>query len=347
MVQPRTPTSRKWDNRKLEGEWVGNVQGEVARRCERLNDKDRLAVQPSILRTSPRSDIPSFYPSITIHPMLATVLKILAALLVGYALVVFLAWRFQDRLAFPAPDAPLPPPGALGLAGGEVVTTTTSDGVTLRGWYIPPRPAPPSGQRAPGLLWFYGNMETVSGLASVFREFRPPGVGLLVLDYRGYGQSGGTPTEEGLYRDAEAAWALLSERADIDSTRIAVYGRSLGSAVALYVATEHRVRAVVLDSPFSSAKEMADRHYGIVPSALLRLRLDNLERAGRLEVPLLVIHGSDDRVAPMIMGRAVADTAPKGQLLVLQGAGHNDTYAMGGESYRMELHAFLSRHLEP
>jgi fermentation-respiration switch protein FrsA (DUF1100 family) len=272
-------------------------------------------------------------------------LNLLAALFVAYAAVVLLAWRFQERLAFPGPNAPLPEPEALGLSDGRRVTTVTADGVELHGWYLPPVPAPPGDRQAPGLIWFHGNMETVSDLAPILQEFRPPGVGLLILDYRGYGESEGTPTEPGLYRDADAAWALLTGFPDIDSTRIGLYGRSLGGAVALYLATERPVRAVILDSPFSTAREMADQHYSIVPTTLLHLRLDNLERAAHVTAPLLVVHGTKDRIAPLSMGTAVADTALNGSLFIIQGAGHNDTYALGGESYRTEFHAFVAKHL--
>jgi hypothetical protein len=271
---------------------------------------------------------------------------VLVVALVAYALVVFLAWRFQDRLAFPGPSAPLPSPAASGIPDGAAVSTLTADGVELRGWFLPPKPAPAERSRAPGLFWFYGNMETVHDLAPILRALRPPGIAVLILDYRGYGASGGEATEEGLYRDADAAWAYLAERPEIDPERLAVYGRSLGSAVALYLASRHPVRAVVLDSPFTSAREMANRHYAIIPNGLLRLRLDNLQRAAGLAAPLLVIHGAEDAVAPLAMGRAVADTAPQGRLLVIEGAGHNDTYAVGGERYREAFHEFLRQHLQ-
>lgn len=277
--------------------------------------------------------------------MIATLLKVLAAVMVAYAVVVLLAWRFQERLAFPAPNAPVPNPASYGISDGQVVTTLTADGLRLRGWYLPPAPTPAAGSTAPGLIWFYGNMETVNALAPLLGALRPPRIGLLVLDYRGYGQSEGKPTERGLYSDAEAAWEFLTHRPEIDTTRIAVYGRSLGSAVALYLATERPIAAVVLDSPLSNAREMADQHYGIIPTSLVRLRLDNLERVSRVEAPLLVFHGTEDRIAPTQMGRAVAEMAPNGRLMLLQGAGHNDTYTFGGERYRIEFHAFLAEHL--
>ncbi len=278
-------------------------------------------------------------------PTVSVIVKVLLVVAVVYGLFVLLAWRFQERLAFPGPSAPLPAPAAAGMPDGDVVTVTTSDGVTLRGWYLPPNPAPTPPGGAPGLVWFYGNMETVGALGPILAALRPAGIGLLALDYRGYGQSGGTPTEPGLYHDADAAWGWLAARREIDSTRIAVYGRSLGAAVALYLATTQPVRAVVLDSPFSSGHDMADEHYAMIPKSLLRLELDNLGRARRLTAPLLVFHGDHDRVAPLWMGRAVAEAGRAEALVVLDGAGHNDTYAAGGHSYRDTLHTFLDRHL--
>jgi fermentation-respiration switch protein FrsA (DUF1100 family) len=278
--------------------------------------------------------------------MLSIALKILAALVIVYALIVLLAWRFQDRIAFPGPSGPLPQPAAVGIPDGELISVTTEDGVELRGWYLPPNPAPPEGTYAPGLIWFYGNMETVGGIAPVLREFRPPGIGMVVLDYRGYGESSGAPTEAGVYRDAEAAWGFLTQRPEIDSTRIAVYGRSVGSAVALYLATERPVRVIVLESAFTSGREMADKHYSMLPSWLLQLRLDNRERAERITAPLLVFHGTDDWIAPFEMGHAIAQAGRAELFVPLEGAGHNETFMVGGAMYRDTFHAFLEKHLE-
>ncbi len=273
------------------------------------------------------------------------VLRIALGLALAYGLVSLGAWVFQDRFAFPGGTGPLPHPVEYGFPDGEWVSTTADDGVLLRGWYLPPDPAPPGGAPAPGLIWFYGNMETVAGIAPVLREFRPPGIALLVLDYRGYGRSEGIPSEEGAYRDAKAAWELLARRPDVDSTRIVLYGRSIGSAVALYLATEHVVRAVVLDSPFSTGADMARQHYRFLPINLMRLSLDNLERAERLTAPLLVFHGSEDFIAPVEMGEAVARAGRAEEFIVVEGAGHNDTYLLGGDAYRARMHAFLAAHL--
>lgn len=278
--------------------------------------------------------------AITFPRMLATTLEVLGGLALAYALLVVLAWTFQDRIAFPAPRARLPDLAALGLDGTRV-EVPTSDGITLRGWYF----APSEGSRnaAGGLLWFHGNMETVAGLADVFRAVRPTNRGVLALDYRGYGESGGRPTEEGLYRDGDAAWAFLAARPEIDAARIAVYGRSLGSAVALAVATTHPVCAVVLDSPFTSARAMTRAHFWFLPPSLLRQRLDNVARAATLDAPLMVIHGTADKLAPIAMGRAVAAAGRASEFLAIEGAEHNETYAFAGARYRDAVRTFLDR----
>ncbi len=275
--------------------------------------------------------------------MIATTLRIVILLAIAYAVVVVLAWVFQNRLAFPAPSSPRSSPGDAGIPEGEAVSIVTDDSVTLRGWYIPPNP--PRGTPGPGVIWFYGNMETVHDLRASIRWLRDSTTALLVMDYRGYGASDGQANEQGLYRDAEAVWTFMTERHDIDSTRIGVYGRSLGSAVGLYLATNRPVRALALDSPFSTGRDMAAEHYPFIPSRLLRLELDNLGRARQLAIPLLVFHGTEDIIAPIAMGEAIADAGSAEEFVRIEGAGHNDTYLMGGNAYRERLHAFWQAHL--
>lgn len=281
------------------------------------------------------------WPAAKFGGVLVLGLKVVAGLLVAYAAVLFLAWRFQEKLAFPGHKVRLVAPQSAGLLDGEIVTVETSDRVLLKGWYLPPAVRIDSGDKAGGLLWFYGNLESVSGLAPIVAELRLPEIALVILDYRGYGESGGRPTEEGLYRDAEAAWSFLAGRPEVDPSRIAVYGRSLGSAMALYLAERKKVAAVVLDSPFTSARDMARVHYPFLPPSVVRLSLDNLTRAERITAPLLVFHGTEDRIAPPWMGEAIARAGRARELVWIEGAGHNDTYHAGFNAYRSKLHQFL------
>src|SRR6059036_4018093 len=272
------------------------------------------------------------------------VLRILIGLGLAYLVLLLLAWLFQDRLAFPAPRAKLPDPKRLGVENGERVELVSADGTKLVGWYLRAvdlhRPSPPS----PALLWFYGNGETVAAIWPVVREFQPPGTAVLVLDYPGYGGSGGRATEGALYAAAAAAYAALTARPDVDPQRIYVYGRSLGSAVATYTAAHHPVAGLILESPFTNAAAMAKYHYGLLPRFLLRLSLDNVANVRRVSCPILLFHGDADRLVPTAMGMAVAAAATGPvEVVLIHGAGHNDTYDVGGRSYRDKMWQFIGR----
>src|SRR5437762_1397638 len=288
------------------------------------------------------------------------VLRILIGLGLAYLVLLLLAWRFQDRLAFPAPRASLPDPKRVGVENGEKVELVSGDGTKLVGWYLKAveggggrskaghddgasnafhRPPPTS----PGLLWFYGNGETVAAIWPIVREFQPPGTALLVVDYPGYGGSGGRATEPALYAAAEAGYTMLATRPRVDPHRIFVYGRSLGSAVAIYTAAHRPVAGLILESPFTSAAAMAKHHYRLVPRFLLHLSLDNLTTVKLVHCPILLFHGDADRLVPGAMGMAVAAAAPGPvEVVLLHGSGHNDTYEIGGRAYRDKMWAFIT-----
>ena len=287
--------------------------------------------------------------------------RITVGLAIGYVVLVVLAWLFQERLAFPAPRAPVPDPTRLGISNGERIEVVTKDGTKLAGWYLSPkaveggegrwkagerndtstafhRPPPPS----PALLWFYGNGENIASLAPILRAFQPPGAALLVVDYPGYGGSGGHATEAGLYAAADAAYDALAARTDVDRGRIYVYGRSLGTAIAVHTAAHHPVAGLILESPFTSAADMTRRHYALVPRFIVRLSLDNLAAIKQVRCPILLFHGTADRLVPPAMGMQVAAAAPGPvEVVLIQNAGHNDTYDAGGDQYRDKVWSFV------
>src|SRR6266853_211813 len=244
-------------------------------------------------------------------------LRVIVGLGLAYLVLLVLAWLFQERLAFPAPRARLPDPKRVGVDNGEKVDLVSGDGTNLVGWYLKPvdlpQPAPAS-STSRGLLWFYGNGENVAAIWPIVREFQPPGTAVLVLDYPGYGASGGRATEAALYAAADAAYGALASRPEVDPRRIYVYGRSLGSAVASYTAAHHLVAGLILESPLTNAAEMARYHYPLLPRFLLRLSLDNVANVKLVHCPILLFHG----------------------------AGHNDTYALGGRAYRDKLWEFVA-----
>jgi len=274
-----------------------------------------------------------------------------------YVVLSVVLWAFQEKMTFPAPRSELPDP-VQAIGYGERLELRMQDGTRLVGWYLPPeggrrrakadesgdpgtaldRLRPPS----PAVLWFYGNGETIGAIWPIIRDFRPPHAALLVVDYPGYGASGGRATEEGMYEAADLAYNALIARPDVDRQRVYVYGRSLGSAAATHTAAAHEVTGLILESPFTSARGMAARHYGIFPRFLVRLGLDNVGRMRSIRCPTLIFHGTADMLVPMKMGRDVAAAAGGPvEFVMIEGAGHNDTYDMGGKAYKAKLAAFV------
>ncbi len=262
-----------------------------------------------------------------------------------YVVLSVVLWALQEKITFPAPRAPLPDPVQV-LGYGEQIELRMQDGTRLVGWYLPPAAKGGEGRRGAAktaaLLWFYGNGETIGAIWSIIRDFRPPNAALLVVDYPGYGASGGRATEAGMYEAADLAYNALITRPDVDRQRIYVYGRSLGSAAATHTAATHEVAGLILESPFTSAHGMAARHYRIFPSFLVRLGLDNIGRMQRIHCPTLIFHGTADMLVPIKMGHDVAAAAGGPvEFVMIEGAGHNDTYDMGGNAYKAKLAAFV------
>lgn len=232
-------------------------------------------------------------------------------------------------------------PTAMGQ-GFEDVALVAEDGTRLHGLFLPAR------EPRMTFLVSHGNAGNISHRverALLFRDWLQANV--LLYDYRGYGRSEGKPDEPGTYKDARAAYRHLVEARAIDPDRLVLFGESLGSAVTVELATSHRCGAVVLEAPFTSMPEMARVHYPIFPiGSLIRNRYDNVSKMGRLRAPLLVMHGNRDSVVPFWMGERVFQAAaPPKEFFRIEGADHNDTYVVGGASYRRALGDFLTRHL--
>ena len=270
-------------------------------------------------------------------------MAIVAGILGVYVALCVVLWALQEKITFPAPRSPLPDP-AQTIGYGERIEVRMRDGARLVGWYL----AAEGGEgrrraeKSPGMLWFYGNGETIGAIWPIIKEFRPPNAALLVVDYPGYGASEGRTTEAGIYEAGDLAYAALVSRADVDRGRVYVYGRSLGSAVATHVAATHDVAGLILESPFTSARAMAARHYRIFPQFLVRLGLDNLGRMPQIHCPTLVFHGTADLLVPMKMGQEVAAAAGGPvEFVMIDRAGHNDTYDLGGNAYKEKLAGFV------
>jgi fermentation-respiration switch protein FrsA (DUF1100 family) len=290
--------------------------------------------------------------------------RLLAGLVLPAVAVVALLvclWAFQRRLIY-LPYPRLVPPVERVLPGAREVHYRSDDGLVLRGWYLAadpdpdpagaarpaggagPRPAdPPRQARRGAVLLLPGNAGNRAGRAVLAAALARAGVGVLLVDYRGYGGNPGAPSEAGLAADARAARAWLAGRPEVDPERIAYFGESLGAAVALRLALEHPPAALVLRSPFTSLADVASVHYRWLPVRLLLAeRYPSQERVARLSVPLLVVAGERDRVVPPEQSRRLYQAAagPK-RLVVLPGADHNDPALLAGERLLAEVTAFL------
>lgn len=229
-------------------------------------------------------------------------------------------------------------PRQLGLAF-EDVTLAAEDGVKVHAWYLPS-----PGEPRWTVLFAHGNGGNISHRLdrALFLQSKL-GAAVLLFDYRGYGRSEGSPDEEGTYRDARAAYRFLVEEKRVPPERLVIFGESLGSAVALDLALARPSRALVLESPFASVPAMARAVYPFLPLwPFVRTRYDNEAKVSGLKVPLLVLHGDRDEVVPFEQGRRVFDRAPEPKrFYAIPGAGHNDTYLVGGDGYWDAVRDFL------
>lgn len=264
--------------------------------------------------------------------------RLLLLALIVYALIVALSWAFQERLLY-LPQVPgrdlVASPADRGWRH-ESVALEAADGTRLHGWWLPVAEA-----RA-GLIFFHGNAGNISHRLESLAIFRRLDLSVLIIDYRGYGQSEGKPSEAGLREDARAAWRHLREARGMPAEKIMLFGRSLGSAVASELAREHSPGALILESPFRSAPEMAQAAYPFLPARwLTRMDYDNEAHVQAVTAPTLVIHARDDEIIPIEQGRAVhaAAAGPKA-FLELQG-GHNTAFLEDRAKYVQGIDRFL------
>jgi fermentation-respiration switch protein FrsA (DUF1100 family) len=238
-------------------------------------------------------------------------------------------------------DAPVP--RIEGASAVEEVWFEAGDGVRLHGIY-----AVAEGAFA-DLLFFHGNAGNLYDRLDNVALLLASGINVLIVDYRGYGKSGGEPSEQALYDDALLAYRYLTEEREVDPSRLVLFGRSLGSAVAIELGTREPVGAVIAESAFTSARELGRLHYAWMPQLLLRAmthQFDSLSKVARLEAPVLYIHGDLDTIVPAEMGRRLYEASPEPkQWYEVRGAGHNDTVQVGGESYVRRLVAFVRSHV--
>ncbi len=265
--------------------------------------------------------------------------SLLVSLALVYAAVVALVFLFQSRLLyFPHIGREVTvTPQAYGMPF-EAVTITTEDREQLGAWWVP------AIQSRGAVLIFHGNAGNISHRLDYLQMFHKLGYSSLIIDYRGYGKSTGSPSEQGTYRDALAAWRWLVEDRGIKAGDIVLLGESLGGAVAAWLGTRVKPRAVVLASTFTSIPDLGAQIYPFLPVRLVsRFSYDSMAAVKAIRSPLLIAHSRDDDIIPYSHGRALFEAANEPKAFLDMQGGHNDGFLFVRQEWVAQLGAFLER----
>jgi len=265
--------------------------------------------------------------------MLWSIVRIVVIVYVVFGVILFL---FQKRIIYQPRGQVAQTPEIIGLEY-ESVRLTTADGVSISAWYVP------SSMDRGTVLFCHGNAGNISGRLPTIGIFHALGLNVMIFDYRGYGDSEGSPGEKGTYLDAGAAWDHLIDVRKAKPERIVVFGRSLGGAVATKLAIDRKPAAAILESTFTSIPDLAGRMYPIYPIRLLaRVRYDTIKRIGDLNCPVLILHSPDDEIIPYAHGRKLFEAAPEPKQFVEMTGGHNDPRP---SNYQNILGDFIDKHV--
>lgn len=267
-----------------------------------------------------------------VRRMIFLVVLTVIGVYVGICLLVAV---FQSKLVYYPSRSIDATPEAVGLEYEEVAPAT-SDGVKLSGWFVPAKNA-----RAV-VLFFHGNGGNLSHRLDTLKLLHDLRLSTFIFDYRGYGKSEGTPSEEGTYRDAEAAWAYLTDVRRIPADRIVFFGRSLGGAVAAHLAREHSPRALILESTFTSIPDMGAEMYPFLPVRVLsRFEYDTGDVLPKLHCPVLIVHSPEDTLVPFSHGKKLFEAANEPKRFLEISGSHNSGFLTSGKRYTDELDRFL------
>ncbi len=265
-------------------------------------------------------------------------LKFFLVIAAGYGLVLLIMYLMQGRMLY-LPNVPgrtlAMTPADKGM-DYEDVFIETEDGVTLHGWFI-------TGRSPLVLLFFHGNAGNISHRLESIRQFRDLELSVLIIDYRGYGQSDGRTTESGIYRDADAAWRYLTETRYVRPNDVVIFGRSLGGSVAARLAAQQNPLALIVESSFTSVPDIAQELYPWLPARWLsRLSHATRDYVQEVHCPVLVVHSRDDEIIPFHHGQAIFAAAAEPRTLLTLSGSHNDAHISDERSYIAGLWAFLT-----
>ncbi len=259
--------------------------------------------------------------------------------LASYVGLTLLMYFRQARYVYYPSRALSSTPATAGLAFSEVLVRT-EDGETIHGWFVPAE------NPLATVLFCHGNAGNIWGRIDVIWMLHDMGLNVCLFDYRGYGKSTGSPSEEGTYRDAEAVWTHLVTERGLAADQMVVWGESLGGAVAAWVAEHKHPGALVLESTFTSIPDLAARLYPLLPVRwLCRFQYPTLARLGAITCPVLIAHSPDDEMIPFAMGQKLFLAAREPKRFVTLRGSHNTGREESGKTFEEEVVAFLKEHL--
>lgn len=259
-------------------------------------------------------------------------------LVLAFCIVLFFLIRVVERKGLYYPLRTIEAtPEDIGLYYEDMVVST-SDGVDINFWYIPadhPRAT---------IIFCHGNGGNIGHRLEKIQILHDLNLSVLIFDYRGYGSSGGRPSEEGLYRDAAAVAGYLLNVRMIPGERTVVFGESLGSSVAVDLASRHDLAGIIIEGGFTTARDVAKRIFPFIPGFVYKSRFDSLEKIGEVRAPKLILHSSEDEIIPYELGKKLFDAASGPKEFVMLKGGHNDAFLVSREVYTREIDSFFSKY---
>lgn len=256
-----------------------------------------------------------------------------------YGCALVLLFVLQPHLTFFPRREIVATPHELGL-DYEEVSFRTEDDAEISAWFVP-------AENPRGVILFcHGNAGNISDRLAYVDLFHRLHFSVFIFDYRGYGNSRGKTTEEGVYLDARGAWELLVEKKGIAPKEIVIFGESLGGAVAAWLAREKTPGALVISSSFTSFADVASVHYPWLPVRLLaRFRFNTLDCVSQVKCPVLVVHSRDDEIAPYSQGRRLYDAAPEPKRFIEIRGDHNNAFLASAGSLSQSITDFMEKYL--
>ncbi len=260
---------------------------------------------------------------------------IFASIAIIVLLFMFVRFLEYKSLYYPFRNIEMTPEN-IGLTY-ENVNIITEDGINITGWFIP------SESPRATLLFTHGNGGNISHRLEKISIFNKLHVNTFIFDYRGYGSSSGSPSENGLYKDAQAAYRYLINDKKIPAAQIVGYGESLGGAVIIDLATGNELGGLIIESSFTSVRDMGQRVFPIIPTFLYKTRFDSVSKIVNISSPLLSFHSQEDEIVPYELGKQLFEASSGSKLFVDLKGGHNDAFLVSEELFISEIESFLDR----